>query len=188
MQSFLNKQILLYLVKFIGIFCLLYFGTLAVEGLAAPEGKYFSSFVDNYLDYVSWLRSSLLYGSKFALTLLGYPVNIPDAYSLKLVDGAAVHIGYDCIGYGVLSFWLAFIMANTGSLLKKTAWIIGGSIVIWLVNMLRICLFLLSLNKKQQMPFGLDNHTFFNITAYMAIFIMIFFYDRSFKEKKTTTR
>lgn len=119
--------------------------------------------------------------SRFALTVFGYQIEIPDPYSLKIVHGAAVHIGYDCIGYGVLSFWLAFIIANNGSFLKKTLWIFGGSIVIWLVNILRICLFLLSLNKKQNMPFGLENHTFFNITAYIAIFIMIWVYDRKHK-------
>ena len=117
--------------------------------------------------------------SKFALSVFGYLIDIPDAYTLKIVNGAAVHIGYDCIGYGVLSFWLAFVIANNGSILRKTFWIIGGSVVIWLVNILRICLFLLSLNKKQTMPFGLENHTFFNITAYIAIFVMIYFYDKS---------
>ena len=117
--------------------------------------------------------------SKFALSVCGYLIVIPDAYSLQIVNGAAVHIGYDCIGYGVLSFWLAFIIANNGSIIKKTVWITGGSVVIWLVNIIRICLFLLSLNKKQNMPFGIENHTFFNITAYIAIFIMIYFYDKS---------
>ncbi|MBK7434330.1 MAG: exosortase/archaeosortase family protein, partial [Chitinophagaceae bacterium] len=111
-----------------------------------------------------------------------YAIEIPDAYSLKIVNGSAVHIGYSCIGYGVMSFWLAFVIANTGSFGRKTAWVIGGSLVIWLINILRICLFLLSLNKKQSMPFGLENHDFFNITAYIAIFVMIWVYDRTGKD------
>ncbi|MBL0056511.1 MAG: hypothetical protein IPP31_10005 [Chitinophagaceae bacterium] len=180
--ALLKNKVLVYLIKFIGIFCFLYFGTLAIEGLAAPEGKYYSSFIDHYLDYVSWLRASLLHASKFILTLFGYAIEIPDPYSLKIVNGSAVHIGYSCIGYGVMSFWLAFVIANTGSFGRKTAWVIGGSLVIWLINILRICLFLLSLNKHQSMPFGLENHDFFNITAYIAIFVMIWVYDRTGKE------
>jgi exosortase/archaeosortase family protein len=174
------KQFLLYTLKFLGIFCIAYFGTIAWIGLAAP-GNYYSAFIDHHLDYVSWLRASLLHGSRLLLAVFGIDIIIPDAYSLSIANGAAVHIGYDCIGYGVMSFWLAFVIANKGSFYKKIKWVAGGLIIIWGINILRICLFLLSINKKQGMPLGVDNHTFFNITAYIAIFIMIWFYDRNSK-------
>ncbi len=179
------KQFLFYTLKFLGVFAIAYFGTIAWIGLAAP-GNYYSPFIDQYLDYVSWLRSSLLHTSKWVLEMTGTAIVIPDAYSLQVVNGASIHIGYDCIGYGVMSFWLAFVIANTGSFLKKGVWVSVGLITIWLINILRICLFLVTLNKKQTMPFGLDNHTFFNITAYIAIFILIYLFDKS--QKKTESR
>ncbi len=171
------KQFLLYCLKFLAVFSIAYFGTIAWIGLAAP-GNYYSPFVEQYLNYVAWLRSSLLYGSQFILSVVGIATTIPDAYSLQIVGGKAVHIGYSCIGYGVMSFWLAFMVANKGSVKSKLIWIIGGLLLIWCINILRICLFLVSLNKNQSMPFGIDNHLFFNITAYIGIFGMIYFYDR----------
>ena len=182
LPSMLKKPLLIYLVKFFAIFCIAYFGTLAIQGLAAPEGKYYSPFINKYLNYVDWLRYSLLHVSKYFLSLLGYDTVIINNYSLQLVAGRPIHIGYGCIGYGVMSFWLAFMMANKGKWLKKLLWIIGGSIMLWLVNIFRICFLLVSLNISKQFPFKMDNHTFFNICAYIVIFIMIFIYDRS--EKK----
>ena len=38
---------------------------------------------------------------------------------------------------------------------------------------------LVAVNGHWQSPFNLDNHTWFNIAAYTAIFIMIWFFDRS---------
>lgn len=162
-------------------FCIAYFGTIAWIGLAAP-GNYYSAFIDNHLDYITWLRNSLLHGSKFALSLFGHTAHIPDEYSLQIVNGKAVHIGYDCIGYGVMSFWLAFIVANKGTWVRKLFWIFGGTIIIWLINIVRISMMLVALNKNKSLPFGLNNHTFFNILAYIAIFIMIFIYDRQSKK------
>jgi len=171
------KQFLLYCLKFLGVFAIAYFGTLAWIGLASP-GNYYSPFIDHYLDYVAWMRFSLLHGSKFLLSIFGYATTTPDAYTLQMVGGRGIHIGYDCIGYGVMSFWLALMVANKGSFKTKFIWILGGSLLLWFINIIRISLFLLSLNKHQTMPFGIDNHLFFNITAYAGIFVMIYFYDR----------
>lgn len=179
------KQFLLYSIKFLAVFAVVYFGTIAWIGLAAP-GNYYCSFIDHHLDYITWLRNSLLQGSKYLLSLFNYQSQIPDAYSLQIVNGKAVHIGYDCIGYGVMSFWLAFIIANKGTWIRKLLWITAGLIIIWLINITRISMMLVALNKNKTLPFKLDNHTFFNILAYIAIFIMIFIYDK--QSKKATAK
>ncbi len=178
-----SKRLLIYLVKFFSIFCIAYFGTFIVQALAAPEGKYYSHFIDKYFNYVEWIRYSLLYMSKFFLTIFGYNAVIINDHSLQLVAGKYVHIGYGCIGYGVMFFWLAFMMANNGTWPKKIMWFIGGSILIWLVNIFRICFLLVSLNINRQFPFEMNNHTFFNICAYIVIFSMIYIYDKSEKKK-----
>ena len=89
---------------------------------------------------------------------------------------------YACLGYGVMSFWLAFVVANKGSIAKKIKWIFGGWLMIWIINIIRITLLMITINEKSTMPFDLDNHTFFNIGAYIAIFVLIYFYDRSLKK------
>jgi exosortase/archaeosortase family protein len=84
-----------------------------------------------------------------------------------------------CVGYGVYSFWIAFVAANQGTIYKKMRWIIVGIFLLWLINVLRITLLLVAVNNGWPMPLGIDHHTWFNIAAYLLIFIMIFKYDRT---------
>jgi exosortase/archaeosortase family protein len=79
----------------------------------------------------------------------------------------------DCVGYGVMSFWTAFTLASDRSWKMRLAWLAGGLVLLWLINVIRIGLFLVAINKGWPMPFGLDHHTLFNIFAYGAIALMI---------------
>ena len=175
------RSFLLYLLKFLGAFCMLYFGTKAIIGLTVPGG-YQSNFVAQYLDYPSLLRSSLLNGSRLLVGLFGYDAYIKDAYHVTMVGGIGVHLVYACLGYGLLSFWIAFIFANHGSFAKKLSWIISGCLLIWLINVIRLSLVLVIANKTRDITKTLDNHLYFNIAAYSLIFLMIWLFQRS--EKK----
>ncbi len=178
-----NKQLWIYLAKFLGIFCLCYFGTLGVIGLAAP-GNYYSPFVEKYLDYVRWIKISLMNGTEFLLSLFSIHSHSEPGFLQRVNNGRGVIIARDCVGYGVYSFWIAFVIANRGKFLKKTSWIITGLMGLWLINVIRISLFLASINRNWVMPLGIDHHTWFNIAAYILIFIMIWLYDRSSRENK----
>lgn len=175
-----SRSFIQYFVKFILVFCVLYYGTIGLIAVTSPGG-YYSEFLHKYFDYVSLLRSALLHSSKFFLSILGFKVDIADSQSLKMDSGSGVHIGYDCIGYGVLFFWMAFIFANKVSFKKKIKWIFSGIIIIWIINVLRISLLLLAIEKNWHAFFSINNHTAFNIVAYAAIFTMIYFFDRSEK-------
>ena len=151
---------------------------MAIIGLSAPEG-YYSSFVAKYLNFIPAFRDSLLYASKCFLVLLGYETYQSTHTQLRMVGGpGAVNLVYTCLGYGVTSFWLAFVFANTGSFKKKLLWMIGGSAALYIINVIRISLTLLGNSKKWHFPFGWDNHTWFNVVAYAMIFLMIYFYDK----------
>ncbi|HEV8081872.1 MAG TPA: exosortase/archaeosortase family protein [Chitinophagaceae bacterium] len=176
-----RKKIIIYILKFIGAFCLLYFGTLLIIGLAVPGG-YYSPFVQHNLDFVTALRNSLMYTSKWILSLFGYDCYIGGPTSLRLRGGRGINIGYDCLGYGVTSFWLAFVFANKGTFKKKLAWMVCGAIALWIINIIRLSLMLVSTNNNWSFPFGFDNHTWFNIVAYGFIFLMIWLYDKSQKK------
>ena len=173
-----TKKISVYLLKFLGSFCLLYFGTKAMIGLCVPGG-YYSPFLQRYLNYIAVLRESLLYGSKGLLSLFGYHSSIENVYYLNMQGGRSVHLVYSCLGYGIISFWLAFVFANRGSFTKKMVWMLIGFAVIWLINVTRIAMLLLAINKNWHFPLGLDHHTWFNIAAYGCIFIGIYLYDKS---------
>jgi exosortase/archaeosortase family protein len=98
---------------------------------------------------------------------------------IRITGGRAVIVSMSCVGYGVYSFWIAFVIANKGRFWKKARWIIVGLLGLWFINGIRITLFLAAINKDWPMPLGLNHHTWFNIAAYLLIFIMIWLYDRS---------
>lgn len=177
----LKNPFVIYLLKFTVIFCVLYFGTLVMIGLAAPVGWY-SPFVEHHLDYVSWLKNSLTSGSKFILQLFSIPTNKEPGFVLAYPGGKGVIIAYDCVGYGVYSFWIAFVAANKGTVRRKFAWISGGLLALWFINVVRITLVLVAINKGWPMPLGIDHHTWFTLCAYLLIFLMIWLYDRGMKK------
>ena len=177
-----QKYFWIYLLKFGGIFCFCYFGTLAVIGIAAPGGWY-SPFIAKYLDYVSWIKHSLIWATGFILSLFNISTHKEPGFMIRFTGGRGVIIAMSCVGYGVYSFWIAFVAANKGKFLKKTLWIVFGVIGLWFINVVRITLFLTAINKGWPMPLGIDHHTWFTIFAYLLIFIMIWLYDRSFREK-----
>ena len=175
-----DKGFVWFVVRFVAIFCLFYFGSLAVIGLTSPVG-YYSPFVDHYLDYVSGLKNGLLYGTKGLLALCGVATNIYSNFRIGFVDGQYVRIAMDCVGIGVYSFWLAYVLANRLPVKRAIAWSLGGLLILFTINTVRITLFLSSINEGWPMPFGLDHHTWFNIVAYIAIFILMWRFEKANK-------
>ena len=170
----------IFVIKFLVLFLAFYYGTKFLSGLATPGG-YYIPFIEKYVDYVSWLRHSLVYGATYIAALFGYQTEILPGFLLKVVNAKGVFVSYSCAGYGVMSFWAAFVIANTNPIIKKLLWLLGGLLMLWVINTTRIGLFLVSINKGWPMPLGLDHHTWFNIFAYLAIFIMMYFFDRNSK-------
>jgi len=157
---------------------MLYFGTKGVIGLTVPDG-YYSAFVTNYLDYPGLLRSSLLKGTRLFVWVFGYEAYLKDVYRIYFVNGKGVKLVYGCLGYGLFSFWIAFILANNGRILKKVIWILSGCFFIWFINVIRISLVLISNNRNWDIKITLQQHTIFNITVYLFIFLMIWLFQRS---------
>jgi exosortase/archaeosortase family protein len=171
-----------YFIKLIGLFCLLYFGTKFIIGLTVPGGFYIP-WVASYLDYPSLLRKSLLSGTRLLVGCFGYDTYFRDAYRIYIVAGKGVKLVYSCLGYGLLSFWIAFIVANKGTFKKKTVWLISGCLGIWFINVIRISLVLVLNNYNKDINITLDQHTLFNIVVYAFILFMIWLFGRSDKEE-----
>jgi exosortase/archaeosortase family protein len=179
---FKEKGFITFVSVFLIVFLLCYYGTLFLTGLAVPGGRY-SPFVEKYFNIASWLRSSLILSSKQFLSILGTETIRTDAYVLRAIGGRGVRIVFACLGFGVMSFWFAYIVANKASVLKKIIWVVLGLFFLWIINVVRISLVLLAGNKGWHFPFGWDHHTWFNIVAYVAIFVMIYFFERSLNVK-----
>lgn len=178
-QQGIGKSVLVYAVKFILFFCILYFGTIAVIGLASNEGEYYSRLIDHFFNYPGWSKDSLLHGTNAFVSIFGYDtfIVLPSKIAIHH-SGSAINIGYDYLGYGVLSFWIAFVFANKGTFLIKILWMLGGMILIWCINILRMSLLLMAVNNNWRIPL-FDQHTWFIIAAYILIFVLIYFYEWS---------
>jgi exosortase/archaeosortase family protein len=182
-QLFKNSDFKQFTIKFLAVFALLYFGTFFWIGFVTPGG-YYNEFAAQYLDYISAIKNSLLFGTKTLVSFFGIQTVQFKNHIIRFVHGKGVRIAYDCVGYGVYSFWIAFVVANKSSFYRKIRWILIGLILLWSINVIRISLFLVSVNKNWAMPLGIDHHDWFTIVAYGVIFLWIFVFDKNNNKHK----
>ncbi len=109
--------------------------------------------------------------------LIGYQTYLANQYTLRIVEGSGVKMVYSCLGLGVMSFWTAFVTANTAPLAKKLKWLAFGLGLLWLINVLRITLLLIAATRSWRIPL-FEHHTWFNGFAYLLIFVLIWLYDK----------
>ncbi len=178
---FKKQSFIQFILVFSVVFLLCYYGALFITGLAVPGGQY-SPLAEKYFNIAAWLRSSLIAGTKAFVAVFGYDTVRTSEYVLRVPAASGIRIFYSCLGFGVMSFWVAYIIATAGFFLKKTAWLFGGLMLIWFVNVVRISLVLIAANKGWKFPLGWDHHTWFNIAAYLLIFSMMFFFEKSIKQ------
>jgi exosortase/archaeosortase family protein len=177
--SFFSLFKLVFLVLFLYNFTVLY------NGLVSPEGSYYSAFLDHYLNYISWIRESVMYVSNLFAHLLGTNSYITGPQMMKLGKDIEVEIWLPCLGFGVMSFWISFIVNNTGTLKKKALWAIGGISSIWLINCLRITLLIISIDRGWPQNTTIDHHTLFNWASYLCIIGLMYSY--SYYNKTVST-
>lgn len=173
----LKKQIIenpgfIFIVKFLVIFLGLHFFNEFFIGITAP-GNLYVPFLEEHLNYVNWLRSSILYTSQAICTFFDYETIVEEPYLLKSVTGVSVRMVYTCIGLGIMSFWAGFILAHAISWKKKIFWTMLGLVVIWIVNCFRVAILLMATANHWNPNKYLDHHDTFNIIAYILIAILI---------------
>ncbi len=181
---FKQNKFIRFTALFICIYLCCYYFIKIITGIAVPGG-YYSAFTEKYFNIAAWMRSSLILTSKFFLSLIGTHTQRVDNYVLQVTGGRGVRIVYACLGFAVMSFWLAFIIASYTNVKNKIVWLFSGLLLLWLINVIRISLVLLATNKGWRFPFGWDHHTWFNIIAYSLIFCMIFLFEKNIKKHNT---
>ncbi|ADB39508.1 exosortase/archaeosortase family protein [Spirosoma linguale] len=166
-----------YLVKLILVFTSLYYFNIFYWGLTDPQNQY-SYFLDHYLNYISWFQQSILYMANLLTHLAGLPTFVDLPQQIRTASGATVIISFDCLGFGVLSFWTAYIVAQTGTWKNKLAWCLTGIGIIWFVNCCRIALLLFALEKNWPESQYIDHHDLFNVAAYGIILTLMYFHNQ----------
>ncbi|MDB5062081.1 MAG: hypothetical protein JWP67_1924 [Mucilaginibacter sp.] len=173
---------LAWFIKFSIIVLLLYYFSIVYNGIVSPEGRFYSPFLDHYLNYISWVRVSILYVSKFIALVFGTHSYSTDSQLIKLSNGAEVEIWLPCLGFGVMSCWISFVVTHKAAWQKKILWCITGSLVIWFINCWRIAILLIALDNNWKKYSAIDHHDIFNIVAYTFVFILMYLYSNYYKK------
>ena len=182
-ESICKNEGFLFIVKFLSLFILLFYFNLFFISITARRSNALYLFLKLHFDYIDWLRYSLLKMSMFTCQLIGIKCFMQNEFVLRLNDhSGGIRMVYKCVGYGVMSFWAAFVLANNTSLLKKSIWLILGWIIIWIINCLRVTLLLVTIQNHWPINRFLDHHTLFNIFSYCLIFVLIYIF---IKREKT---
>src|SRR5436190_11744710 len=92
-----------FFLRFIIFFLVFYFFNILFLGITTPTGKFYSSFLEQNLNYISWLTSSILYVSNIIDHAFGIPSYIETAYQIKTLSGSSVTVWLPCLGLGVMS-------------------------------------------------------------------------------------
>lgn len=171
-----------FVIKFLGFFFLLNFFHHFWIGITVPGGEVYVPFLDRYLNYIVFIKTSLLKSAVFFADLIGVHSFTDSTDTVKVAGAGGLYMGRPCYGLEVMSFWTAFIFADTTSFRKKLLWCLGGLFCIWLINCLRITLMLAALKNKWQILY-MDHHQLFNIFAYVFVFLLIIFYYKKNKKQ-----
>jgi|SRR5579875_1202892 len=172
-----------YFIKLLSLFLLLYVFNLFFIGITAPGGKFYSVFLDNHLNYIVWLRNGILYTSKLFAHCFGLHPYVADLYTLQ-ENVYSVTLVYSCLGLGIISFWIAFIVAGKNKLPNKLLWIALGVATIWMINSLRISVLLLASEKNWSVNKYINHHDLFNFFSYILLLLLMYIYYRSSKKNK----
>lgn len=161
-----------FVLRFLLLFLAFYYFNILFFGLTSP-GNHYNAFLANHLNYIQALRSFLLSCCKQLLNLMGFTA-ITNQNDLLVAGRGAIRLVYSCLGFGLISFFAAFVIAYPASLKARIAFILGGIVTIEALNILRFILLVLFWNKKAGKI--VDHHTIFNIVLYILIMISLYFW------------
>ena len=168
----------IFIIRFLGCFLILYYFYNFYRGLTGVGGGMYSPFLDKYLNLVKGLTGFLTGSTKVLLNLLGYNPLQKNYHSLQIEYSRGISVNPSCLGWGVMSFWVAFVFAHTNTWLFKAKWMIAGVAAIMLLNIVRIALIVLANYHNWSLIKSLEPHATFNVLSYGCIFLLILFYIR----------
>ena len=173
-----------FILKFLLLMGGIYYFNVFYISIIDARGYIYSSYIDQHLNYFSLLRSSILHTANLFDHWYGLNSFVAGATRLKLPNGHGIYVDLVCLGYGVMSFWIAFILAHHTSWQKKLLWSAGGVIFLWFLNCCRVALLLVSITKRWNVNKWMDSHTLFNGVVYAFIAGMIYLYYKQDKPKE----
>jgi len=161
-----------FLLLFLVLFLFFYYLNIFFFSITS-HGNHYNAFLDEHFNYIRLLRHLLLTATQHIVNWLGY-ASLTNDYQLLVAGHGTIDVVYSCLGLGVMSFFIAFVIAYPKKLKAKLIFLIAGLLCIQALNVIRFVLLAILWDKKSGMI--LDHHTIFNITIYLIIAISIYFW------------
>ena len=171
------------IIKFLVIFIVLLQGFYLYVGITTSGGKLFFPALAKYLNIPQWLTLVVSKSSKILLELCGYSVYENGEANLTITGSRGVTIAWGCLGAGAMSLWIAFIIAHRSAVKYKLKWIFVGLILIFITNILRIMMIVLSNHYAWSNFIKLNAHTSFNLLTYTIILLLMLIFVRNYNKQ-----
>ncbi len=168
-----NYSSVYFIVKFLLFYFILDYFTLFYIGITAPGNLYFP-WLDQHLNYIRALRHLLLGTSAFLLQQMGYVTYTSDIL-LYVYGHGGVKLVYSCLGYGVMSFFAAFVLAWPKPIKSKALFLPVGLLLIQSLNIVRFILLSLHGNKQLE-NLKIDHHSLFNLILYLMVMGILYWW------------
>ena len=184
LKALYNNEALKFILVFLILYCIFNYGNRFFYSMGTDGTRFYNEFFSKYLDYTQGMRSALIVISATILKLMGYTIMHTD-YQILALNGIPCNIHYDCLGFGVMSFWAAFVIAFPKPFKQKIKFMFLGLITIFLLNIVRIVsLTLLTIDMNGSRKFFDYQHDIFNYVVYAVLLTMIYFWINK-QEKKS---
>ena len=155
-----------FVLIFLSTYIFLDYFSIFFIGITSP-GNYYSSFLDTHLNYVRGLRHFLISSTAHILQYWGYQVTTTDTM-LHAYNVGGFNIVYSCLGFGLMSFFIAFVIAYPKPLKSKLIFGAFGLFIIQILNIARLVLITLYWTKSIFAE-KINHHTLFNVLLYIIL-------------------
>lgn len=175
-----------FVILFLSLFSLFYYFNIFYMGITAP-GNYYSLFLDEHLNYISGFRNLLIGISAWIIRIFGYQVFTSDT-TLHALNAGGINVVYSCLGFGVMSFFVAFVIAWPQRSLNSKLWFIPVGLL--LIQTLNIARFIMITLFWRNSPYRsvIDHHTLFNVILYAILLASIYFWINANNSKRIVAK
>ena len=173
-----------HLLRFAFVFLVVSFAFYSYIGIISPGGKMYSRFLENYANLPAWFTYLICQGAKGLLQAGGYEVYQRGWNNITIRGSRGVNIIWACLGFRVMSFWAAFIVAHVANWKYKLKWILVGISLITSINIIRIALIALANHLNWKAFKAVEPHLAFNLVSYIAIFLLMFWFIKKYKKHR----
>lgn len=171
-----NRKSMRFAIIMLALYFLFSQGNLFMNSVMSPGGRFYQAYIAEHFNYIQWIRSALIVPATWIIKLFGF-YTVHNQTDVMVVNGPHLRVNYSCIGLGVLSFLSAFVIAFPAKLRAKIRLFIVGTLMIYVLNMLRIAglAILLGFFESQRDNFTY-HHEIFNVIIYLSMMALLYFW------------